>query len=210
VRRGGRFVDGLAVHQATPRRWTAAEAEVIRTAVAHCWESLQPAHALRELRTSERRDRQLAHEEHEVAAALQRTLLPRELPALARLSAAANYLSAAFGAAGGDWYDVLPSPAPWSPWPWATSSGRDRPPPRAPCPTTCSPTCSSPSIRGTWRPPPADNRHRGRGLQIIRQLADDVTITTSTGGTDIEFTVPHTGAAPPKPRSSGSSTTRSP
>ncbi|PPK65403.1 SpoIIE family protein phosphatase [Actinokineospora auranticolor] len=47
--------------------------------------------------------------EHEIAAALQRSLLPRELPRLARLATAARYLPAArYSQAGGDWYEVLP------------------------------------------------------------------------------------------------------
>jgi anti-anti-sigma factor len=51
----------------------------------------------------------LLQREHEIADALQRSLLPRQLPALARLAAAARYLPAATHAqTGGDWYDVLP------------------------------------------------------------------------------------------------------
>ncbi|MFR9800689.1 hypothetical protein ACL02T_00100 [Pseudonocardia sp. RS010] len=47
--------------------------------------------------------------EREVATVLQRSLLPRELPALARLPAAARYTpSAEDSRAGGDWYDLLP------------------------------------------------------------------------------------------------------
>ncbi|GAA2697906.1 anti-anti-sigma factor [Actinosynnema pretiosum] len=51
----------------------------------------------------------LRHREHEIAEALQRSLLPRELPALPRLAAAARYLPAsAHTQIGGDWYEVLP------------------------------------------------------------------------------------------------------
>jgi anti-anti-sigma factor len=47
--------------------------------------------------------------EHEVADILQRSLLPRELPRLARLAAAARYLpGSADTQAGGDWYDLIP------------------------------------------------------------------------------------------------------
>jgi anti-anti-sigma factor len=55
-------------------------------------------------------DRARLHEaEHEVADVLQRSLLPRELPALARLAAAAHYTPATEHAlSGGDWYDLLP------------------------------------------------------------------------------------------------------
>jgi anti-anti-sigma factor len=55
-------------------------------------------------------DRARLHQaEHEVADVLQRSLLPRELPALARLAAAAQYMPAAeHSLSGGDWYDMLP------------------------------------------------------------------------------------------------------
>lgn len=47
--------------------------------------------------------------EHEVADILQRSLLPRELPRLARLAAAPRYLpGSADTQAGGDWYDLIP------------------------------------------------------------------------------------------------------
>ncbi|MFD4635904.1 SpoIIE family protein phosphatase [Lentzea sp. NPDC058436] len=46
--------------------------------------------------------------EHEIAAALQESLLPRELPALPRLATAARYLPAArHSQIGGDWYEVV-------------------------------------------------------------------------------------------------------
>ncbi|MFJ8966017.1 SpoIIE family protein phosphatase [Lentzea sp. NPDC102401] len=51
----------------------------------------------------------LLQREHEIAAALQRSLLPRELPALERLAISARYLPASSHAqVGGDWYEVLP------------------------------------------------------------------------------------------------------
>ncbi|GAA4674917.1 hypothetical protein GCM10023215_03350 [Pseudonocardia yuanmonensis] len=51
----------------------------------------------------------LLEAEREVATVLQRSLLPRELPALARLAASARYTpSAEYSQAGGDWYDLLP------------------------------------------------------------------------------------------------------
>ena len=53
------------------------------------------------------RDR-LFRVEHEVAETLQRSLLPRAAPALARLSTATRYLPASTEAqAGGDWYDLM-------------------------------------------------------------------------------------------------------
>ena len=51
----------------------------------------------------------LLHREHEIAEALQRSLLPRELPALDRLATSARYLPAStHSRIGGDWYEVLP------------------------------------------------------------------------------------------------------
>jgi anti-anti-sigma factor len=51
----------------------------------------------------------LLQREHEIAAALQRSLLPRELPVLDRLATSACYLPASSHAQiGGDWYEVLP------------------------------------------------------------------------------------------------------
>jgi anti-anti-sigma factor len=44
---------------------------------------------------------------------------------------------------------------------------------------------------GTWRPVPADAGFRGRGLLLIRRLAEDVTVEQgSAGGTTIRFRVP--------------------
>ncbi|WP_245950675.1 SpoIIE family protein phosphatase [Saccharothrix carnea] len=57
--RGGRFVAAMAVHQATARRWTPEEVEVVSVVVNRCWESLQRAHADRALRDSEQRHRLL-------------------------------------------------------------------------------------------------------------------------------------------------------
>ncbi|MFD5827425.1 SpoIIE family protein phosphatase [Lentzea sp. NPDC060358] len=51
----------------------------------------------------------LLQREHEIAAALQESLLPRELPVLPRLATAARYLPAAqHSQIGGDWYEVVP------------------------------------------------------------------------------------------------------
>lgn len=51
----------------------------------------------------------LLQREHEIAAALQESLLPRELPALPRFATAARYLPAAeHSQIGGDWYEVVP------------------------------------------------------------------------------------------------------
>ncbi len=208
--RGGRFVGAMAVHQASVRRWTREEVDLVSVVVNRCWESMQRAHADRALRDSEQRHRRLVeratdaiwlldremrfvsvnpatghllgyrpgellgtaitdllvdglpddlsasevvtmrhadgtavalelsiqstpaglqaigrdvterqraeaerelrlHREHEIAAALQEGLLPRELPALPRLASAARYLPAArHSQVGGDWYEVVP------------------------------------------------------------------------------------------------------
>ncbi|QFZ24222.1 PAS domain S-box protein [Saccharothrix syringae] len=216
----GRFVAGLAVHQASVRHWEPAEVDLASVVVGRCWESLQRVRADRERRESEQRhlllferatdaiwvlDREwrfvevnpaacallgrtrdelvgtavadlvvsgrgvdpsrrdadpagarvvtevwrvrrgdggvvalelsmrttptgvqaigrdvterqraeaereaLLRREHEIAEALQRSLLPRELPALDRLAIAARYLPAStYAQIGGDWYDVL-------------------------------------------------------------------------------------------------------
>jgi anti-anti-sigma factor len=51
----------------------------------------------------------LLRREHEIAQALQQSLLPRDLPALERLTASARYLPASTHVqTGGDWYEVLP------------------------------------------------------------------------------------------------------
>ncbi|TQM79178.1 anti-anti-sigma factor [Saccharothrix saharensis] len=57
--RGGRFVAAMAVHQATVRRWTPEEVEVVSVVVNRCWESMQRVHADRALRDSEQRHRLL-------------------------------------------------------------------------------------------------------------------------------------------------------
>lgn len=50
---------------------------------------------------------------------------------------------------------------------------------------------------GSWRPPPADPGHRGRGLQIISALAHDVDLSHGPAGTVVRFRVGPT--APPAP-----------
>ena len=41
--------------------------------------------------------------------------------------------------------------------------------------------------RGRWRPPPADPGWRGRGLMIIRALADDVEVRHDSTGTVVRM-----------------------
>lgn len=57
---------------------------------------------------------------------------------------------------------------------------------------------------GRWRPPPADPGYRGRGIALIRELAQDVHIASSGSGTTVRFRLPSTpvdvgtpGAGPP-------------
>jgi anti-anti-sigma factor len=50
---------------------------------------------------------------------------------------------------------------------------------------------------GTWRPAPSDAGFRGRGIQLIRRLAEDVHIeATPGGGTTVRFRIPVHDAAP--------------
>ncbi|MEU7527307.1 SpoIIE family protein phosphatase [Saccharothrix sp. NPDC042600] len=60
--RDGRFVAGLAVHQASVRHWTPSEVELVSVVVGRCWESLQRVHADRALRESEQRHRLLVEQ----------------------------------------------------------------------------------------------------------------------------------------------------
>jgi anti-anti-sigma factor len=43
------------------------------------------------------------------------------------------------------------------------------------------------SDQGSWRPPPPDPGFRGRGLQMIRGLGDDVQLDADGGGTTVRF-----------------------
>ena len=85
---------GLAFAPSAPPMGPSQRA-IIRTVAGQCAQALDRArlHAV----------------EHEVAEVLQRSLLPRELPRLARLAAASRYLAgSADTQAGGDWYDLIP------------------------------------------------------------------------------------------------------
>jgi len=62
---------------------------------------------------------------------------------------------------------------------------------------------------GTWRPVPADSGFRGRGLLLIRRLAEDVTVEQSReGGTTIRFCVPVSDVRDEGPRRPASETVR--
>ena len=50
---------------------------------------------------------------------------------------------------------------------------------------------------GQWRPVPADPGFRGRGLMLIRRLAEEVVVEpTPGGGTTIRFRVPARAGRP--------------
>jgi PAS domain S-box-containing protein len=57
LHKGGKFTAAMAVHQKSPRRWTDAEIELVKTVVARCWEALERARVSRTLRESEARYR---------------------------------------------------------------------------------------------------------------------------------------------------------
>jgi serine phosphatase RsbU (regulator of sigma subunit) len=89
-------VAGLCVISfAYPRRLTGAEQALLIALSGLIAQALERA--------------RLFDAEHARAQALQRALLPRELPALPAVTAAAQYLPAGRGMdVGGDWYDVIP------------------------------------------------------------------------------------------------------
>jgi signal transduction histidine kinase/ActR/RegA family two-component response regulator len=55
LKKSGRFVGAMAVHQITPRAWTAEEIELVQLVASRCWESIERARVTRELRDSEYR-----------------------------------------------------------------------------------------------------------------------------------------------------------
>jgi PAS domain S-box-containing protein len=58
--KAGKFVAAMAVHQATPRNWSEAHAELLSHVASRCWESIERARVERTLRESEADFRQLA------------------------------------------------------------------------------------------------------------------------------------------------------
>ncbi|MEG3191055.1 MULTISPECIES: ATP-binding protein [Novilysobacter] len=60
LHKSGRFVAAMAVHQATPRHWTAEEVDLTHHVANRCWESMERAHVARELRESEQRFRNMS------------------------------------------------------------------------------------------------------------------------------------------------------
>ncbi|MBC7925702.1 MAG: PAS domain S-box protein, partial [Bryobacteraceae bacterium] len=60
LRKGGRFVAAMAVHQTTARRWRPEEVEMVQQVASRCWESIERARVGRELRKREQHYRFLA------------------------------------------------------------------------------------------------------------------------------------------------------
>ncbi|MBX0295093.1 PAS domain-containing sensor histidine kinase [Haloarcula nitratireducens] len=54
LHKDGAFVAGLGVHHRTPREWQPHEIELVETVAQRCWESLERARTLQELRERER------------------------------------------------------------------------------------------------------------------------------------------------------------
>jgi PAS domain S-box-containing protein len=61
LHKAGRLVAAMAVHQATPRRWTDEEIDLVHLVAARCWEAIERARVARDLRESEERFRQMAN-----------------------------------------------------------------------------------------------------------------------------------------------------
>jgi len=90
----GKVTGVLHVGTLTPREFTAADTELLRSAADRAAMAI---------------DRARLYEERQVVEALQRTLLPDSLPQLPGLELAARYQPARVGSGiGGDWYDVFP------------------------------------------------------------------------------------------------------
>jgi serine phosphatase RsbU (regulator of sigma subunit) len=91
----GRVVGFCVISFEWPRRLTSAEQALLIALSGLIGQALERA--------------RLFDEEHARAQALQRELLPQELPPLPAVTAAARYLPAGRGMdVGGDWYDVIP------------------------------------------------------------------------------------------------------
>jgi phosphoserine phosphatase RsbU/P len=92
---GGRVIGVLHVGSLTPRRFTRDEVELLQLAAARA--------AAAVLSMTAQADRV-------AVTALQRSLVPSALPAVAGMEMAARYIPGS-GAVGGDWYDVFTLPA---------------------------------------------------------------------------------------------------
>jgi PAS domain S-box-containing protein len=93
----GAVIGVLEVSASPPHRFTAEDLGMLRLAAERV--ALAISHA------------RIYEREHQIAATLQRSLLPERLPNLPGLKVAARYEPAAAEAeVGGDWYDVIPIP----------------------------------------------------------------------------------------------------
>jgi putative methionine-R-sulfoxide reductase with GAF domain len=97
---GGRVLGVLHVGSLTPRRFTEEDTELLRVVADRVALTIQA---------------RMSQTDRDAAMALQRSLLPTELPTVAGLEFAARYVAGGEGAVGGDWYDafVLPSGHLW-------------------------------------------------------------------------------------------------
>jgi serine phosphatase RsbU (regulator of sigma subunit) len=92
---GGRVTGVLHVGSLTPRRFTRADVELLQLAADRAAAAVQSI---------------TAQADRVAVAALQRSLVPSALPAVAGTEMAARYIPGS-GAVGGDWYDVFTVPA---------------------------------------------------------------------------------------------------
>lgn len=91
----GKIVGGCMIGWDEPHAFEAEERSLLTATAGLVGQALMRAHAY--------------DAEHELATMLQRSLLPRRLPALPGAEAVARYLPAMTGLeVGGDWYDVIP------------------------------------------------------------------------------------------------------
>ena len=105
-----KFVEGELGPRLSPRRSFAAWTQVVRGTSA-AWRPHEVAAAEQLVRHLADVAQRQAGEESRVAAALQRTLLLEELPALPGVSLAARYAPSTADVVGGDWYDLVLLPS---------------------------------------------------------------------------------------------------
>ena len=91
----GRVIGVLHVGTLTFREFTAEDKQLLQLAADRAAPAIENARLF---------------EQRRVAEALQRTLLPSELPAIAGLEVASRYVPAEGSGLGGDWYDVFELP----------------------------------------------------------------------------------------------------
>jgi serine phosphatase RsbU (regulator of sigma subunit)/putative methionine-R-sulfoxide reductase with GAF domain/anti-sigma regulatory factor (Ser/Thr protein kinase) len=91
----GRVIGVLHVGTLAPREFTAEDEELLQLAADRAAPAIENARLF---------------EQRRVAEALQRTLLPTELPTIAGLEVASRYVPAESSGLGGDWYDVFELP----------------------------------------------------------------------------------------------------